>query len=110
MNCPCCGQPVLSSCPALVSLDKNTVAVGNKSLRLRPQEAEILYAIAEAWPGALSKDRLMQKLYGLGERDGSLQSTFVAISRLRKNVEPLGLGIPHTSSRSDTGGYSLVTK
>lgn len=115
MNCPCCGQPMAGGLSVRVSVEANTVSVGKKAVRLSPLETEILAVLDEGRPLPVTKDRLIRRVFGVLESEGASISVQVAISRMRKKIEPLGLQIinqkPHNEGgRTAEGSYSLVAK
>lgn len=105
MNCPCCGQP-LANRELSVSLDTNMVRVGNQFAKLTPLCAEILFVILGERPRSTTKEQLLRQVFASRETETSATSLQVAISRMRKKIRPLGIGIENTKPRNE-GGRSL---
>lgn len=106
MNCPCCGQP-LANRELSVSLDTNMVRVGNQCVKLTPMCAEILFVILGERPRSTTKEQLLRQVFGSQPKtEASAISLQVAISRMRKKIRPLGIGIENTKPRNE-GGRSL---
>lgn len=101
-TCPCCGAE--TERPLIVDLMTNRVVVGDKWVQLAPQPAEILYVLAEAYPGPVSIDRLLSRLHGAGDHpEFADKSLHTRIHHLRKQIAPLGLRIITNLTR----GYAL---
>jgi DNA-binding response OmpR family regulator len=112
MDCPCCGQVIPDDGNrASVSLETNTVTFRGLATRLEPLQAEILSVIAEQAPRYITVDALMRRVFGILEQDGSIKGLHVAVSRMRKKIEPMGLRLINARSRGAAcGGYSLMVK
>jgi DNA-binding response OmpR family regulator len=101
--CPCCGSA--TDRPFIVDLATNTVVVGARSVRLTPQRTELLWLLAEAYPGAVSSDTALRRLYGLRDEPKHPDKTIqVQIHHLRKQIALLGLRIKTNFNR----GYALA--
>lgn len=87
--CPCCGQVLKGDNGFSVSLEFNTVIVGERALRLGPKEAEITFALKKAWPGRLTKQRLIAQVWGAGSdvEDGTMRNT---VFNTNKKLKRLG--------------------
>jgi DNA-binding winged helix-turn-helix (wHTH) protein len=101
-TCPCCGAKTDRA--VIVDLMTNTVTVGARSARLRPQAAEVLHVLAGAHPGVVLRSKLIDGLYGgsSGPEDAA-GVLHVLICQLHKRIAPLGLYITTTQRR----GYVL---
>lgn len=97
-TCPCCGAQTDS--PVIVDLMTNTVTVGEQSVRLRPQAAEILYILAGAYPGLTTHTQLVDGLYGDRDLPGDPNVVVRTVMHgLRRGIAGLGLSITSTLGR-----------
>jgi DNA-binding winged helix-turn-helix (wHTH) protein len=87
-KCPCCGSAV--EVPAIVDLDLNVIAVGGKSVRVRPQCAELVHVLVEAYPAGVAYERIFMRLHGAANEPNdpknSLSAQLVYLRRLLKQV------------------------
>jgi DNA-binding response OmpR family regulator len=87
-KCPCCGSAVQA--PAIVDLNSNTVAVGGKSVRVRPQCAELVHVLVEAYPAGVAYERIFMRLHGAANEPNdpknSLSAQLVYLRRLLKHL------------------------
>ena len=87
-RCPCCGAEVDKS-QLLVDLKTNFCVIKGTPVHLYPKEAEILYSLHQAYPRAVSHDRLFALCYGsFNDTKGSMNSLAVIISHLRAMLRP----------------------
>ena len=105
MHCPTCGHEVDDG-KIVVDLATNQVIYDGKiSVRLMPQEAEIVYALNEVFPAYLTMDDLVAKVYGSGaDYADYIMSIRVAVSRIRNKLAPLDLTVTNVYGR----GYRLA--
>lgn len=101
--CPCCRQPVAPS-QLLVDLDTNTVACGGHTARVRRKYCEMIWALREGAPGAVSHERLISRVWGLTEPPDARMMLRHYACRVRKVLRPLGFGVLSVP----TFGYRLV--
>lgn len=91
-KCPCCGG-VLDDAQPVVDLNTNTVLFADKTVRVQPQEAELLQILIDSFPGTISRDRIIQRMWGLGEPHSAANILSVRVTMLRRKIAPLGLAI-----------------
>ncbi len=101
-RCPTCGGE-LPDADLVVDLDNNTACRFGLVVQLSPQPAEVLFMLAKASPRVLKRDTLMRGVWGINEPPSASRAVDVNISRLRREIEPLGLTI--ITVRSE--GYAL---
>lgn len=90
--CPTCGGP-LPDADLVVDLDSNTACRFGLVVKLAPTAAEVLYLLAKASPRVAHRDALIRGVWGMAETEGGGRAVDVQISRLRREIEPLGLTI-----------------
>jgi len=99
--CPCCRQPMAAPPPMAGVLD---------GLR-RPQHRVIAEALIKAYPRPLSRDRLIELLYGDdpdGGPEGAGNIVTVRIAHLRKELAPMGWTVNcNGRGRGYVGSYRL---
>lgn len=102
--CPCCAQAV-SAGGLYVSHDTNKASRWGVEVRLGPQDAEILSMLNAGRPGTIRAEKIMAGLYGRGDWPENPRNVLrVKISRIRRMVGPLGVGIEGHYDR----GYRLT--
>lgn len=89
--CLTCGQS-LPELPLGVDLTNNVFTVGTGSVKLQPKVAELAYALIEAYPNGVHKERIMFRLYGNGER-AQEKVLDVYAWKLRSAIKPLGYDV-----------------
>ena len=100
ISCPCCGQAIKDA-NFKVSLEFNTVIVGDRALEVTPTQAEIIFILRQHYPANVHKTRIMLKLWGAEQRsDQGLRSL---LYQTRKQLEKIG----YTILNSTTQGYRL---
>jgi len=109
VRCPTCGHEL--ECGELaVALETNVAIRGGIAVKLRPTEAEILYALAHAPHGYLRKGRIRSAVWGWGAGEVEDSTLHVWIWHLKRAIAPLNLDIYHAAgmrgSRGE-GGYGL---
>lgn len=100
-SCPCCGQAIKDA-DFKVSLEFNTVIVGDQALVVTPTQAEIIFILRQHYPGNVHKTRIMLKLWGLDQK--SDQGLRTLLYQTRKSLEKIG----YTIRNSVNQGYRLV--
>jgi DNA-binding response OmpR family regulator len=101
--CPCCGAK--TDRPMVVDLATNRASVGTKVASLTPQCAEILYVLAESYPGTVSNETIIRRVWGhMDEPQYVNKCVQTQICHLRSRIKPLGLRIRNHFA----AGYSLV--
>lgn len=98
--CPTCGHETIQRAPI----------EGLTSAPLGRVERRIVEALARAYPGHISSDRLIDIIYG-DKADGGPDNPRVIISvtmiRLRRKLPAFGWTIPKARSGPGTEGYHL---
>ena len=89
-TCPCCGGFVRADRP-LVDLNSNSVSFRGQTVKLEPQETELLSLIAGSYPAPTHRDRIISRMWGTLEPDYAYNIVSVRIGRLRKKIKHLGL-------------------
>ncbi len=84
--------PVMRFGPLSFEIATREVAVAGEPLELPPRELAVLRKLVERGGRVVSKEVLFETLYGWGD-DARPQAIEVYVSRLRKRLEPAGLGI-----------------
>lgn len=103
-TCPCCGSAIAPRKGVLVSLDTNTAAVGTETLRLTPQQTELLYVLSKAYPRVAQRQSICANLWGVNECEQPFKVIETRVCQLRKLLKPLGVEIETVRER----GYRLV--
>lgn len=102
--CPCCGQGVKAS-EFYVSLDTNRASRWGRTVRLSPQEAEILWMIWSSYPGTTRRGKLIAGLVGaLDMPDDPDNILYVKLHQLRWLIAKLGVSIETHNSH----GYQII--
>jgi DNA-binding response OmpR family regulator len=89
--CPCCGGE--TDRPFVIDLSANVISCGGKTVRLRPQIAEMLYALAREYPKTVPYARIIGAVWGINEPQRPLDQLRVLASYARPDLAPLGLSI-----------------
>lgn len=103
-HCPTCGAPYTREIPR-VDLSQNIFICARGSIRITPQQAELLAILTEAMPAYARMETILYKLYG-----GTVGAEFevdnvrAQISKLRSVLRPLGWKITNVWHR----GYQLA--
>jgi DNA-binding response OmpR family regulator len=93
-TCPCCGAEIVFAPDLIVSLDYNTASRNGVMVGMEPQSAVLLHELARQWPATVRYDRLETVMYGHTDRRGDFLSVIkVRVSRLRRDLKPLRVGI-----------------
>jgi DNA-binding response OmpR family regulator len=93
MKCPACGQDVGSaSDKPTVSLDDNMLIFRGQKVTILGRMAEILSAMAAAMPRTATRSYLIERVWGVMEREATAENLSVHIARIRR-VLPPGLEI-----------------
>lgn len=91
-RCPTCGGD-LPDTDLVVDLGTNTAIRNGMVVTLPPMGAELLYLLAKAAPRIISRDSLISGVWGGREPENVDSAIRVKVSRLRQDIEPLGLTI-----------------
>ena len=86
-RCPCCGAEVDKS-RLLIDLNSNFAVINGLPVHLWPMECVVLYSLNEAYPRAVSRDRLIAACYGQREPKDAVNSINVVLCRLRDSLRP----------------------
>lgn len=86
-DCPLCGHPLDTEGPA-VDLDNNLFLVGGMAIEVKPQQAEILSVICDAYPGVATFERILTRVTGYDYCDISPPTLRTQVSLLRKQIAP----------------------
>lgn len=84
--CPCRGREFFLPFAVAVDLDHNLIIVDDRTIRLTPTETELAYVLAEAMPNIVHRDRLIARIWGLGEGSSVDSSLGVMIFTLRRKL------------------------
>lgn len=102
-HCPCCGHHIAPD-RILADLNTNTVTFGRRRVVLGAGEAEMAFAIVDAYPGTASLDRIYTALWGGYDRPLCAEkSVHVYACRIRAALKPIGLGLENIPRR----GYRI---
>jgi DNA-binding response OmpR family regulator len=101
-RCPCCGQELKGE-KLLVDLEGNTIAYGNKKVRVSRREAEFARILVQAFPREVPRQEIIDQLFGSRQTDPSKNLVSVYAHKLRPAFYTLGFAI--TSSYGT--GYRL---
>ena len=105
-ECPCCGTIVETD--MLVDLCTNTVALGDATLEMSPQEAEFLYVLREVWPNTIGYEVMADRVWGmLDDRTSQDRRQHLAVlaSKVRSKLKEF-IGVDIDASRGR--GFRLV--
>lgn len=105
-RCPCCQQELEITVPLSFEDDICAVVRGRRCLELTPHQFTVLRELYERSPRVVSKEALMQSLYGLqADDDPSIKIVDIRICQLRKLLpEEMGLQIKTVWGR----GFQLL--
>jgi two-component system response regulator TctD len=101
-RCPCCGQST-EGAAVLVSLESNTVAFGSHVIALTATQTEIMVVLAQRGRLPVSREHMIERVYGLDEPDTASRTLDVHLSYLRRRIAGSGLAITNIRGR----GYRL---
>lgn len=98
MICPVCGGTA-AHVPVTIMRERGMVVSGDKFVVLEDRQCGILEMLANRFPRMVRKDSIISQLYETDDQvdHGTVESH---ISKLRKNVGPLGI---HIESRRGLG-------
>jgi DNA-binding response OmpR family regulator len=102
-KCPCCGA-ALEAVKPRVDFNSNTLLVGDKVLKLRPKEVEVMSMLIEAFPRVVTTDRLIAGAWGHREPDSAYSCLKQYMWRLRNTLEGTSLSIANVMGT----GWRLV--
>lgn len=87
-TCPCCGGTVDRKLP-IVDLDTNVVSYGAFSKRLRPTQIEFLHALVRRAPGLVSKEAMLDAVYGIAWPDSKALDVHLSCMRKALRGSPI---------------------
>jgi DNA-binding winged helix-turn-helix (wHTH) protein len=103
VKCPSCGSEITRKYP-IVSLDRNEIAWGDKSVKVCPRTAEIMSVIVECAPNIATRERLMIRVFGHGHPSEHLDNLLWRhIALLRVSLKIIGVDLRTSVGR----GYYL---
>jgi two-component system alkaline phosphatase synthesis response regulator PhoP len=85
---PAGSEPILSFGPVEVDRDRHTVRAGRQSVRLTPKEFALLVALLEARGRVLSRQHLLEEIWGYSYSEGT-RTVDVHVRRLREKIPAL---------------------
>ncbi len=89
-TCPLCRHGIDDLDDVRVVLEENMGIFGSHAFELEPKQAEILYVLVENYPKAVSKEKMLGRVYAFNEREPDEKSLSVQMSRLRTLLEDTG--------------------
>jgi DNA-binding response OmpR family regulator len=92
-RCPCCQQTIPKGLGLVISLDANTAAARGQCVRLPPDKAVIAYALAQAAPGAVTYEKLIDAVWGYDSPLTALNILKSHVWQVRRALEPLRYGV-----------------
>lgn len=102
--CPTCGAPYTAERPR-VDLSQNVFICARGSIRITPQQAELLTILIDAMPEYARMETILYRLYGGTEgAEFEVDNIRAQISKLRAALRPLGWKIKNIWHR----GYQLA--
>ena len=103
-TCPCCGQRFTADIPMQISMEFNTLILGERAIKLHPKQIEILHVLKEAWPRKLKKEQLITRVWGSfsDASDGTVRTT---IFKTNQRIRAFGYVIRFGGDKSS--GYRL---
>jgi hypothetical protein len=99
VRCPCCGQETKAG--LLVDLQTNTVASGDKLVRMNPTLAEFVYSLSSRYPRTVDYETIGWDLYAHNAPEG--ETLRVRLAMWASLGRKLGLDIKNVRHR----GYRL---
>lgn len=91
-NCPTCGAP-LADDNLVVDLQNNVAIRYGQQVRLRPQEAELLFILHRRRPAVVSYDSIIMGIWSTEEPEKARHSLKVMLSHIRRKVAPICVDI-----------------
>jgi DNA-binding response OmpR family regulator len=101
--CPCCGRETERS-NVMVSLDNNSISFGGRVVYLTPTVCEMVYALARRSPLPVTRETIMEQIYGGGDQPATMKTLDVQMVKARRKIAVLGLRIENVYGR----GWRLV--
>lgn len=105
--CPLCAAPIIDDGRVLVDIEGGLIVGGGRVAQLTKQEFAVFLALWSARPRTLSKDQLIDALYGLLP-DGDtpeIKIVDVFICKLRPKIKGMGVSIETAWGK----GYRMIT-
>lgn len=103
--CPTCGQKV-SKDKLLIDLAGNTVTYGDRTVKLSPQQAEMLYVLNETAPRMCTNEFMQARIYGEEDGPPTYEWINVQIFHLRRKLRNFPVIVNNHWGR----GYMLVVR
>lgn len=92
-TCPCCGTLVTAKIP-IVDLNTNTVSWRGHSLKMRPQQVEIMHVLARKFPHIATREAIINALWAPDTQpDTGNKVIDVHICRIRKMLAGTGMSV-----------------
>jgi DNA-binding response OmpR family regulator len=91
-DCPLCGQPI-TDLPVTIYRERGMAVAGGKFALLTGSETDVLTILARAFPRIVTKQAIMDGLYGDQNEEPDIKIVDVFICKLRKKIAPLGVEI-----------------
>lgn len=91
-SCPCCGKAV-SPLKVLIDFSRGRVVYKDRVAYLTNRETQLVYALHQAMPRALSVGQIISAIYGHGEPEDSENCVRLYVLKARKALAPIGLKI-----------------
>lgn len=76
-----------------MSLETNQVSYKGRAICLGERRAEILYVLREAMPNYVPSGTMLEKIWGVREKETTIIALRTSINNLRRLIAPLGLAI-----------------
>lgn len=93
-TCPTCHQEVAPKTErVVVLLDENTLTYCGARIHLKGRQAEVVSVLAETPGRAVTREHIVERVWGLSETDWSARSLDQHIMGLRRALEPMGIKI-----------------
>jgi DNA-binding response OmpR family regulator len=91
-KCPCCGQSVVGGKVGL-DLNENILRYDRHAIHLPKRLAELAFILIRRMPSSVSREAIIQQMWGDREPGFAESNINVAICQLRVRLEPIGLRI-----------------
>lgn len=90
-QCPMCGS-VIDEIPVSIFPERGMVVAGGAFTEVTGKEMLLIEALVHAFPKGLSREQIMDKLYG-GMDEPEIKIIDVFVFKVRKKISPLGVRI-----------------
>jgi DNA-binding response OmpR family regulator len=85
-SCPICDHSCQSFPRIVVDLNTNTLLLDGRPYRLTAQQAEIMSVIAAVYPGLVTRERLMSRVWPFNSDTNAPVTLFSQLCRLRNKL------------------------